>query len=283
MPKSMFEIILNGGLGNQLFGWALGFSASKLSGLDCRFNASLIEGREFDLRYFGVKPYFGAPFQKIQSWHEIMNRLYSKINSTSRYPEYQEKSFNFDSKFLYPKKKVSYYGYFQSYKYFEFFSDEIKLALMPANSQSRSLEYALSETKKENYYALHVRRGDYINASSFHGLTSKSYYLEAKNKILELDKEAKFLLFSDSPDMAVLEVPWAEYRPDITENINSPETLLTMSKTKGIIGSNSSFSWWASFLMHNKSVKIFPKPWFAISSINTDDLIPKSWIQLKIS
>ncbi len=45
--------------------------------------------------------------------------------------------------------------------------------------------------------------------------------------------------------------------------------------------SNSSFSWWASWLNNNKNIMVIaPEFWFADKSDLTPDLIPHQWIRL---
>jgi hypothetical protein len=62
------------------------------------------------------------------------------------------------------------------------------------------------------------------------------------------------------------------------ESINDPVTLLRiMSEAKGLIGSNSSLSWWSAYLMDEEKIKIFPAKWFVNSDLDTTDLIPPEW------
>jgi hypothetical protein len=54
-----------------------------------------------------------------------------------------------------------------------------------------------------------------------------------------------------------------------------------MSRCQQNITANSSFSWWGAWLNQNPDKIIFaPKNWFADKTINTDDLIPESWIRI---
>ena len=54
-----------------------------------------------------------------------------------------------------------------------------------------------------------------------------------------------------------------------------------MSKCRNFIIANSSFSWWAAWLApRSDKMVICPKKWFGDSSINTNDLIPETWIRI---
>ncbi len=275
-----FEVMLNGGLGNQLFGWAIGYSVSLDAGFDCRFNASQIEGRSFELEKFRILPFYGKPYQYSELRYEYLSRLLHKLGLNASSSCYREPFFEFDSKFLKPEDKVTYRGYFQSYKYFISNHTIIRDYLLNNFVQSDNFLKAKITIQANNFYAVHVRRGDYISKKNFHGLVNSDYFNRAREMILKNDPSADFLLFSDSPELALAEIPWINYKPQVTDNFPPAETLMLMSATKGIIGSNSSFSWWASYLQPNTAVRIFPKNWFAEKAINTSDLIPKTWFQL---
>lgn len=280
MNDGEFEVILNGGLGNQLFGWALGYAASQDSKLSCRFNTSKIEGREFELDSFGILGIAASPFHKIYTHNRIFIRAAMKLLPFFSQRHFVESGFHFQEKFLSPKKHVSYYGYFQSYKYFEKYSNQIRLVLSNLQNPTNSFKSSSKYIRHNRVYAVHIRRGDYIGRESFHGLSSEPYFQKAIDTVKAWEPSAKFILFTDSPHLAKDMLQEVDYIPSITDGLSPAETLILMSQCDGIIGSNSSFSWWAAYLMNPNAVKIFPKPWFTNKSLDTKDLIPPEWIQL---
>lgn len=280
MQEQEFEVVLNGGLGNQLFGWALGYSVSKSSGFNCRFNISKIEGRKYELEYFGVTGYSATPFQNLPQRNRVIRKLYQYLPGTLKRNTFVEAGFHFQDRFLSPRNRASYYGYFQSYKYFERHEDEIRNFLNSSVSSNYQYNLASSFIHNRKPYAVHIRRGDYIGREHFHGLTSIDYFKRAIKNVLVKDELATFILFSDSPEITRELIAEVDYLPDITDGFSPAETLMLMSKCKGVIGSNSSFSWWAAYLMDQDAVKVFPRPWFSNGAINTQDLLPAHWVQL---
>jgi hypothetical protein len=62
------------------------------------------------------------------------------------------------------------------------------------------------------------------------------------------------------------------------------ETLELMTYASGIIGANSSFSWWAAYLAKNSdSIKIFPRPWCRSIDSFESQLLPPTWLTVGFS
>ena len=118
--------------------------------------------------------------------------------------------------------------------------------------------------------ALHIRRGDYLKVSQFHiNLWDTDYYQKA---VKLFPKNTKFLIFckdnqSEAQDMddkewclrniSLLGIDFEMY-----EHGKETDDLNAMASCSGIIGANSSFSWWAAFLNPHKGLKVFPRLWF---------------------
>jgi hypothetical protein len=112
---------------------------------------------------------------------------------------------------------------------------------------------------------------------NYHGLASKKYFHSAMLSVLKVNPNAKFIVFSDSIELARTDFPYAEEYISSVELFKPSENLILMSRMGGIIGSNSSLSWWAGFLNQKPEINCFPDPWFANQNLDTRDLLPRDW------
>jgi len=137
--------------------------------------------------------------------------------------------------------------------------------------------------------ALHIRRGDYLQAHNFHAnLWETDFY----QKAVALFPNEKFLVFckdNQNPEQDKADRVWcrehlpkllgdrfemAPYEDEEWEDMN-----LMASCTKGIIMANSSFSWWAAYLNPHEGAKVVtPKQWF-VDGVQRTELLD-TWIQL---
>lgn len=270
-----FELVLNGGLGNQLFGYAAGKSIERATGLNCRFISPSLGDRKYELHNFGVKAEFRNPLQTHPLSRNLRNRILNRLRPDVF--RFYEKSFAFDSRFYDDPAGKTLYGYFQSYRYLENIKDN--LLNLPDLHIPFSAEYRLLEEKwaHDRFIAVHIRRGDYLAKEAYHGLVSKEYFRMASNSILDINPSAKFVVFSDSIELARKDFPDADAYIS-SDNLSKPsENLILMARMGGIIGSNSSLSWWAGFINQRKEVNYYPKPWFAAQHLDTTELLPPEW------
>ncbi len=272
------EVVLNGGLGNQLFGWAIGHSIAHSNGYRLILNSSCLVERQYELSKFKIPALDLPPMQKNPFNASRINRKLGRLIQPDLY-EYAELSFNFDDRFLKIPPNKTIYGYFQSWKYFKDYDIEIRGLLLTKYIESEDYIRIKEIIRDREYIVIHVRRGDYIGKEDFHGLTTAKYYQQAL-KLCKRSEQTLIVCFSDSIDIAKGIVPDCDYYFGSKE-INDPAAILMiMSQSKALIGSNSTLSWWAAFLMDVSAVKIFPNKWFAKTDINTDDLLPGTWMQI---
>lgn len=285
---------LAGGLGNQLFQYAYGFSRAKSLGVQFKIDISFFEDyewHEYSLPPFKISADIAskAEIEKIKSIdytlvHKFQRKVFGKKNHVVK-----EENLKFNSNYL-DLNKISYLtGYWQSAKYFEenwtSLSSEFDF-LYPPSEENLKLINILDK----DYFSisLHVRRGNYANIESVnktHGTLSLEYYEKAISYFRDLYENPTFYIFSDDIEWARLNlnIPCNTIYVDINDDKSDYEDLRIMSLCKHNILANSTFSWWGAYLNKNQNkVVIAPKSWFNDLELNkqTLDLIPPSWIRI---
>lgn len=132
--------------------------------------------------------------------------------------------------------------------------------------------------------AVHVRRGDYLikqNLSDF-GLCSESYYHSATDHIISKHPSARFFLFSDDMQWVKenLRIGNAVYVEKAAEEPDFIDLFL-MTRCRGHIIANSTFSFWGAMLAdNNDAINIYPRQWFANPAWTVPDIFPSNWLSL---
>lgn len=167
-------------------------------------------------------------------------------------------------------------GFFQSEYYFKDIEKIIKNDFkLDYDIHSEDL---LKKYNTEEYCYVHLRGGDYKNID---WVLPKRYYEEAKNVFLENNKNIKFLIITDDIEYSKTIFPEQEY---ISNDIFTDFYIL--SKCKYMIMSNSSFSWWTSYLNENQKLIVGPKRWFNYNRLDRfgdiNNTIPEGIEQEKI-
>mgnify|MGYP000161338840 CR=1 FL=1 len=199
---------------------------------------------------------------------------------------YKEKSFNYNielDKIVFDKRyNYDFFGYFQSEKYFK--NINVKNYLKIKKEQlNKCLKKILKYKKiKEDsvLISIHIRRGDLIENRQYGPSISTNYIKKSINYMREKYKNIIWLIFSD--DLEWCESIFRLKEPFYYPNGNLEEDFITMSLCEHHIISNSTYSWWASYLNSNKDKKVIcPKVWFYDNFLpknqNDKDLIPKRW------
>ena len=294
---------INGGLGNQMFHYAMGLAISVLNKTDLLLDVSSLKStekeetkREFLLPYFNVdiKIAENKDFSRMKIPNTQKTNLFSRIRRwevrfrESFRPLHERKFiaepyFNFCPDILKIKNDCYLSGAWQSEKYFKDIESLVRESFTLKNSPTVKTEALIEKVSGCNSVSIHIRRKDYVNiqkTNRLHGICSLEYYNQAVDLICKKVNNPIFFIFSDDID-------WAKANLKINcplfyvSDKNTPdyEELIIMSNCKHNIIANSSFSWWGAWLNKNENkIVITPKEWFSVKNINTDDLIPKDWL-----
>jgi hypothetical protein len=247
---------IHGQLGNQMFQYALLQGISSKTGEEVVFTES-IKAKSYLFDIFNLTRYRIDPLEIPQ--------------------EYREPKFEFNEE-VFTKKDTSFFGYFQSEKYFEHCSDIIKKEFTFNSETENKANGILKPFKGKTLVSVHVRRGDYLINPDFHPLPSIEYY----KKGFELLDDGNTVFVCVSND-----INWCKENftnSNIIFQFNSLDVdMCLISKCDHHIIANSSFSWWGSWLSNNPNRKIIaPTPWFGprASEYNTKDLYRDEFIVL---
>ena len=120
----------------------------------------------------------------------------------------------------------------------------------------------------------------YVKISHFHPVIDKTYIDEA---ISQNGKYSTIFIFSDDVEWVKQNLSYPNQI--IVTELEDYEELWLMSLCKNNIMSNSTFSWWGSFLNKNKNKNVFtPSIWFGPSvGYNFQDIYLDSWIKITVT
>jgi len=294
----MIIVKLKGGMGNQMFQYALGRALSIKNNTALGFDLSFLLDRtprkhftlrNYDLDLFNISSEivpqskiptnYRKPKSKIGLCFKILKTKFYKIKGI-------EKSFNFDSSILSMGDDSYLDGYWQSPKYFEGIEEIIRKDFTLKNPLPFNIQNLIEVVKQENSLCVHVRRGDYVG-NSHHEVVNKQYYDKALEKVKSLTNIDKIYVFSDDikwcEDNIKFEYP-TMFVGEEYAGTKAEGHMALMSACHNFIIPNSSFAWWSAWLATYKNkIVIIPKKWFPDGSIlgDDEDIVPESWIKIQ--
>lgn len=283
---------LFGGLGNQLFQYALGRQLSLLHNVPLKLDASQIETykiRKYSLRPFNIIENFATENDIVQikgKGRVNFRRVMERILPYYKRSYVHEQCFHFDSNILKSRINVYLEGFWQSECYFKDIADiirgEFTIKIKPDTNNEKTAAFINSV----NAVSLHIRRVDYVSNAAmnqFHGTCFPIYYQQAVEIIARQVVSPHFFVFSDDISWAKQNLSFKYPMVFISHNDSTKdfEDLRLMTQCNHHIIANSTFSWWGAWLNKKQDkIVIAPKKWFNDESINTKDLIPEDWIKI---
>lgn len=301
----MIITLFGGGLGNQMFQYALGrhLSIKNNQALKLDYSRYIMTQpdaysgvRIFSLKNFNIAGEIASEeeiskyfkYYKYNTWTRQLQDLSNKIFPKTYYkkPYVKEPDGNdrvFDPNLLaYGYKDVYIRGFWQSEKYFKDIREVLLKDFTVKTAPNLYNSDLLQDIRKNNSVSLHIRRGDVTDPKNPFGTLPLEYYTKAIKTLMGrgITSSPHFYIFSD-------DIGWAkanfklDYPITYVENKidHDYEDMRLMNTCKYHIVANSTFSWWGAWLATNPD-KIVIAPNRFMQRVNKPnyDIYPDSWI-----
>lgn len=291
------RLIFNGGLGNQLFQYAVyvyiktyfpnihvhadlssylyqdhhnGFEVNKIFKND--FTKSI---EQTVLKRQTLSQYSHEP-----SLNRILRLLKLKLCGYKTIYDTQTKTADGLNDAIKNHNKILLAGYFQIPQFSQSVAQKLNELRAPIHYNAASNKI-LETIRCRNTVSLHIRRGDYLNIPDYQVFNGLKYYYNTVSFFNSRVDNPLYVVFSDDSD-------WTKANLSIKQdclfvNCNSGKDayldMLLMSECNHNCIANSSLSWWGAWLNRNpEKVVVAPKYWFANKP--SREIVPNSWMLL---
>lgn len=292
----MIIVRLMGGMGNQMFQYALGRRLAYDNNTELKLDLGFFERqpinnanhvrRNFDLDVFKLAAKLASPSEvydltrrlPFSFGDKVLNRLIGLKPTYVREPH-----FHFAPEILSVGDGVFLEGYWQTEKYFASIDEILREDFEFREEISENAGKILERIRSSQSVCVNVRRGDFVT-NSFHGTQDIDYYRQGEEIVRSRTDDATFFVFSDDIEWCEANLKFngpATFVSHIYAGRKFQDYLRLMSACKHFIIPNSSFAWWAVWFNRdiNKTV-VAPKRWFSDPSWNTKDLASDNWIRI---
>ena len=304
----MIYISFEGGLGNQLFQYAIGrYMEEKFNEQvyidSSKYEYESIEFREYELNDFNISTNWKiAPLQKNRLTrfgygyyaYLAITWLYLKFNKNRKKRNgkiyfaniYQWLTNHIGFYRVHFDEKLHLYNSWTRKKIVRgmWFYPDIVLSLGEKLKEELTVKTPVSEINQKmlnqimstESVAVHIRRGDFVKLGLV--VCDIPYYKRCMNKMAGLIQNPTFFVFSDDINWVKENLADTEYKVVFVDNNNgSTDDMRLVYNCKHFIMSNSTFSWWGAYLGRNENkIVICPEIWAKGSK--RSPLILKEWI-----
>jgi glycosyl transferase family 11 len=282
-----------GGLGNQMFQYALGRCLAIRHRETLRLDLSLYQGRplrSFELDHYAVK-YRKATLCDLGRFVNLGSRVRIlsapwRLLDRGRCRVVHERFFHFDPTVLESGNHVLLEGYWQSASYFESIASDLRKELTPTAALEEAEAALAARIAAANAVAIHVRGGDYLSdpaANRTLGACPPEYYRAALAHVRDRIQNPTVFVFSDDPARARSVIPVDAGITFVEGGMESRAWVdqHLMSRCRHQVIANSTFSWWAAWLNpFAGKIVVAPREWFRNGASDTRDLFPPNWVTL---
>ncbi len=294
LAKGGVCVELNGGLGNQMYQYAMGKALAHQRQVPLFVDTRLFEGyfRPFELDRFQVDyvpltPEQGRLLARLAEgkWVDPLRRLRHGLPLLSAPYGLCEQDEDYDDQVCHlpgGNRVIWVQGYWQSWRYFEPVRETIQQAFRLKTPPSPEAGSLLRQLEGRPTVALHIRRGDYLQLQNVYAMLGVDYYEACLQRLWQHHPDAQPWLFSDDPEWVAQHFPVAQWKAVIAKQdcpgLSTLDEFVLMQHCRHQIIGNSTFSCWAAWLNANPDKQVFaPARWFAQRPIRPEDRFPPGW------
>ena len=281
---------ISGGLGNQMFQYAIARSMAKRNNDIFKMDLSFYPKqtlRKYELNLFDIEENIASEKEcvKFRGREGLFLKVLNKLNLPLKRPVsyVREKQNTVFEKEIFSKTGDIYLdGFWQNEKYFIGIREQILEDFTAKKPISEEAQELLEEILVTNSISLHVRRGDYVadtHTNTVHGVCDLAYYKRAVEHMIAHTNNPVFYIFSDDITWCKENFDFLEKKIFVDNTKTAIDDLELMKNCKHNIIANSSFSWWGAWLNRNlNKIILSPLNWVRYNPNNLK-WVPDNWIQ----
>lgn len=314
--RSMIISHLFGGLGNQMFQYAMGRQVSLRLGVPLRLD--LFSYRFDRQRSYGLEP-FRVQAERAH-WRDISRisptmalarllprplyergwkilaragirpacrtRIKESAQAAARLPlahgrVIAERQLTYDPDIFQVRANALLVGCWHNQAYFREIRGQLQEDFTLKSPPSPQDEHLIQNMREENSVSMHVRRGDKVGHKIYKA-TSLEFCLQAMDLLRGQMKEPRFFVFSDD---AAWTLHHLGHLPNVTLVQHHAQTaphedLRLMRACRHQIIASSSFSWWGAWLEDRAERIVISPPashWVQGEGYDTREILPSHW------
>lgn len=261
---------MDGGLASQMLFFAVGYAAAQKAGLPLYLDITWfkkdsqdlkgIQKREFNL--FNAFPSIRDEYSDRLITRKDISPLFMRIFSDS----YDERDYTDYCPEAFTGRSMYLDGYYGDIRYIAHEQANLRRLMRYGQPLTDEEKGILDDIRSTNSCAVHIRRGDFCG--TIHEVCTEQYYTKAIGRILALQPDATFYIFTNDEawsEALLQRLPYeTKYVVLKGRSESNPITdMQLMQECKHAIISNSGFSMLPAFLTYSEEkIVIMPEFWF---------------------
>ncbi len=288
----MIRVIVQGGLGNQMFEYASAYALAKRSNSELVIDTSFINvyGNRSWCRPYELCIFALSQNAQVAQHSRLLVRILPRISQYCRkHNKFQLGRFLFDTEnYEENRRSLILCSYFLYCHLFAPYRNELLQQFAFIQAPNAANNQLIEQMESRQSVSVHIRRGDYLNEVNqrMFWTPSVEWYRQAMEQISTQVPQPTYYFFSD--DIKWVKQQFADIQNavfvDINHGADSYNDMRLMSQCKHNIIANSTFSWWGAWLNTNPDkIVIAPSKFFVNEDSNTwyrRRMIPNGWTTL---